>query len=149
MHGEYDVQEKIVSELRQKLRMRVEPAHLFPLQVVDSPGKIDYVFMLTKNVKDPERGVYMQTISRDILVLKLIEILRFEQRPFRLAYAIHKARTGRANSFLEAADDILCSVAAHVFSEDHLFEVFTPGQDHAGEVKDAIGEVITRGNHAL
>ena len=149
VRGEYDIHERIVSEIRQKLRIRVEPAHLFPSHVVDSTGKLDYVFLLTLNVKDPERGVYLQPLDRDILVLKLIEILRFEQRPFRLAYAIHKARTGRLNALLEEEDEVLRILAKGAFSKTRLFEIFTPGQEHTSSVKTAIQEVIKRGNHAL
>ena len=147
VRGEYDIQEKIVSEIRQKLRMRVEPAQLFPSQVVDSAEKLYYVFLLTRNVNDPERGVYLQPLDRDTLVLKLVEILGFEQRPFRLAYAIHKARTGRVNALLEEENYILRVLAENAFSKVRLFELFTPGQEHASAVKTIIQEVIERGNH--
>ncbi len=149
VRGEFDIKEKIASEIRQKLRMRVDPEQLFPSQVEALTRKLDYVFLLTRNVKDPERGVYLQPLDRNTLVLKMIEILRFEQRPFRLAYAIHKARTGRLNNFLEEENDLLRKLAESAFSNARLFEILTPGQTHAREVKTAILEVIKRGNHAL
>lgn len=145
MNGEYQLPADFVTELRDNLRTRVDPQRLFPTQVVPSVKRLDNVFFLTRNVRNPERGIYTQTLERATLVERLMAITSFEQKPFRLAYSLHKARTGRPNPFLEKEADCLRSLMDGCFSKTPLFEIFTPGQAHSKEVKARIQEIVRRG----
>ena len=147
--GQYDIKDKVLAEIKNLLRVRVNPLQLFPGRVTDSTQKVDYVFMLTKNVKHKERGVYIEPLSRDTLILKMMEILKFEHRPFRLAYEVYKARTGMQNALLEEEMKIFKKRANIIFSDMRLFELFTPGQTSSQEAMHAIKGVVKEANHAF
>lgn len=139
--GAYGAKAGIVDEVRDQLKLRVKPEKVFSSRVASS-GKIDFIFFLTKNIQEPERGVYIEKIGKENLIRKIIEVLRFEQKPFRLAYSLFKARTGRKNAFLEKDLSKIKKIAQSTFSDLKTYEVFTPGQEYYEEVKNTLLEVV-------
>lgn len=145
--GEFNVPEKARSEIEMELKRRVKPEDLFPKQIARETSQIDYVFYITRNVKDPESGVYLNTLSDNELIKKITEVLRYEQKPFRQAYAVYKARTGKRNPLLENDLEHVAKIAKMGFANSQIYEVLTPSQDHSEEVQKAITEVVRGGCH--
>ena len=67
-------------------------------------------------------------------------ILRLEQSPFRLAYAVHKARSGKENNFLKNEKEIFLKVARNAFEETDIFELLISNQNMSEDVKFEINK---------
>ncbi len=131
MDGKYNISETIIKEIKNKLNVRLHPKTLFPSNVTDFSVNINDVFFLKrKNLKN----VSIEEIDIDSLVNNLIKVIQFEQYPFRLAYDIHKSRTGMTNLFLEKESGAYRKISKNAFLESNIYMINTPDQSFSNEV---------------
>ena len=119
---------------------RVTPEELFPGKVLNSPQKIDCVFILVKNSINPLEEVRSSSLKTETLVRRIYEILRLAQSPFRLAYAVHKARSGKENNLLKNEKEIFFKIARNAFEETGNFELLISNQKMSEDVKFEINK---------
>ena len=133
--GKYNIPENIKKDIQNKLNIRLHPKTLFPSKVIDfSVGINDIFFLKRKNLKN----VSIKKMDIDSLINNLIKVIQFEQYPFRLAYDIHKSRTGITNSFLEKEIDTYRKISKNAFSESNIYMINTPNQSFSNEVMTQI-----------
>ena len=136
--GKIKASEFVKKDIRKNLIKRVGPTDLFPNKVINSPEKINFIFNLVKNSINPVEEVSSSILELETLVRRLYEILRLEQSPFRLAYAVFKARTGKENIYLKSEREIFLSVAMSAFKDSDIFELLVPNQQVSESVKNEI-----------
>ena len=138
--GKIEVNESVDQEVRANMIRRVTPEELFPDKVLNSPQKIDCVFSLVKNSINPLEEVRSSSLKTETLVRRIYEILRLEQSPFRLAYAVHKARSGKENNLLKNEKEIFFKIARNAFEETGNFELLISNQEMSEDVKFEINK---------
>jgi len=144
LKGQYDLKSDQMNTLKNSLKKRIHIYDLFPGQLQQHSKSIDFIFLLTKNVVNPERGAYITESDCSKTVIKINEILKFEQRPFRTAYNINKAITGTKNKFLEKHDESLNTLTTQVFRDvSNLYEVHVPDKNSTIRIKEEIIGLIT------
>jgi len=140
--GKVEIDHNIEKEINENLRIHLDPQEIFGSKKINSIKQINYIFMLTKNVFNPEKGVYSKNIQLDVLIESIFEIMRFEQTPFRLAYSVYKSRFGKKNVLIEEEKEIFSQVANSAFRNSELFEIFTPNQTYTSQVKETVLKIL-------
>ena len=133
--GNIQLNEFVDQDVRKNMIRRADANDLFPGKVINSPEKIDYIFNLVKNSINPLEEVSSSSLQLETLVRRLYEILRLEQSPFRLAYSVYKARTGKENKILKSEREIFFNVARSAFKDADIFELLIPSQQMSEKVK--------------
>ena len=144
-NGEFRIDEETIEELKNNLKFRTSPENLFGFKrICKKTNKLDYVFYLSKNVKNSEKEVHLEKISQKELINKIIKITEFEQSPFRLYYSIFKSRKGKCIDFLEKEHDVIKSIYSNLFSKTNPIQIFSPGQEFSNDVKNSILETLNQ-----
>ncbi len=136
--GKMEVNELVDADIRKNLIRRISPEDLFPDKVLHQSEKIDVVFNLVKNSINPSERVISSNLKSEILIRRMYEVLRLEQSPFRLAYSVHKARTGEENKYLKEEKEIFFDVASKAFRDMDIFELLVSDQKKSNDVKTEI-----------
>ena len=98
----YDLDQRTLSALEQKARLRLSPYKTFKQEFDTSSMSLDHVFLLKREMNN-DAPVTATKIDTNTLVSKMSAILEFEQSYFHLAYLAHKAQIGKPNPFLDTA----------------------------------------------
>jgi len=139
LKGQYDLHSDYMNNIKSCIKKRICIEDLFPEQLQQHSNSIDYIFLLTKNIINPERGVYITELEKSKIIIKINEILKFEQRPFRIAYNTYKAITGKKNEFLEKLDETLNTLTLQAFHNvNNIYEVHVPDKNSTVRIKDEI-----------
>jgi hypothetical protein len=140
--GLYDLDNDVLSLLTGKARLRVSPFEIFKQKHNNHKNKIDYVFMLNREINT---NVEIKSIELDRLAYSIKSIVEFEQSHFHLYYLAYKARTGRINDYLEQVCKSQYNLITRSLSRvENLYEVSISSQHESHMVKDLIDKVITK-----
>ena len=129
------------TQLKDSLKRRVHFEDLFKRDKVEKSENIDFIFFLNHdNAKDK---VSINKCNIKNIKNRMIRILDYEQKPFKLAYDFYKFYTGKSSHLIDSARKINDNVLSEAFRDpSKVFQIDIPDQNQSELIKQHIIRIV-------
>lgn len=136
--GKIEITNTADQDIRKNMVKRINASDLFPNQLCDQSKPVDFIFYLKKGFSSANASNDTVSLATEDLVRRTYETIRLEQKPFRLAYAVQKARTGIENSILIDERSLFFKIARNAFNSSKKYELHVESQNVSKYVMSSI-----------
>ncbi len=129
------------TQLKDSLKRRVHFEELFKRNRLTKSENIDFIFFLNHNNAGNEVNIKKYDVKK--IQNRMIRILDYEQKPFKLAYDFYKFYTGKSNQLIDSARKINGNVLSAAFHDiSKTFQVDIPDQNQSEHIKQHIIRIV-------